>query len=108
MQPPVSECLNRQSKDLGSRSLGHWARGFPGHQAALLFDQSGNSSHFDTARQPHSRVLSQTWHEEKDHYGTRDLSSAKASAQQALLIAREIWDTKGSHLSSFVNFIPAM
>lgn len=105
MEPPVSERLKRQSKDPGPRSLGHWTRGFPGHQVALPCDQSSNSSHFVTARQPHSRVLSQTWHEEKDHYGMGDLISLKASAYQALLIAREIWDKRESHLSSFVNFI---
>lgn len=105
MQPPVSELLKMQSKDPGPMSLGHWARGFPGHQAALPGDQSSNSPPFATAGWPYSRGLSQTWHEKKDHYGMSDLISPKASAYQALLIAREIWDKRESHLSSFVNCI---
>lgn len=104
MQPPVPECSKSQSKDPGPKSFGQKARGFRGQPAALLCDQTSNPSHFATARQPHSRVLSQTWHEEKDHYGTGDLISPKASAHQALLVARERCDKRASHLSSFVNF----
>lgn len=104
MQPPVPECLKSQSKDPGPKSFGQKARGFRGHPGALPCDQTSNPSHFATARRPHSRVLSHTWHAEKDHYGTGDLISPKASAYQALLIAREIWDKRASHLS-FVNFI---